>query len=63
MTLSLLATVMACILVFSSGCNQHLLNDYRPLVNAGMSSTSIEQLKKLDISDSEILQLVTAKQA
>jgi hypothetical protein len=62
-TLSFLAIVMACILVYSSGCHQHLLNDYRPLVNAGMSSTSIEQLKKLDISDSEILLLVSAKQA
>jgi hypothetical protein len=62
-TPSLVAIVMGCTLVFSSGCGQHLLNDYRPLVNAGMSSTSIEQLKKLDISPSEILQLVSAKQA
>jgi hypothetical protein len=61
--LSLLAIVMACALVIASGCGHHLLTDYRPLVNAGMSSTSIEQLKKLNISDSEILRLVSAKQA
>ena len=54
---------MACALAISSGCGHHLLTDYRPLVNAGMSSSSIEQLKKLDTSDSETLQLVSAKQA
>ncbi|MDQ1410623.1 MAG: hypothetical protein QOJ41_2358 [Acidobacteriaceae bacterium] len=62
-TLSLLAIVMSCTLMVSSGCSHHLLTDYRPLVNAGMSSTSTEQLKKLDTSDTEILQLVSAKQA
>lgn len=61
--LSLLALVMACALVLSSGCGRHLLTDYRPLVNAGMSSVSIEQLKKLDTSDAETLQLVSAKRA
>jgi hypothetical protein len=60
--LSLLA-VMACNLALSNGCGHNLLADYRPLVNAGMSSTSIEQLKKLDTSDTEMLQLVSAKQA
>jgi hypothetical protein len=39
------------------------MTDYRPLVKAGMSSASIEQLKKLDASDAETLQLVSAKQA
>jgi len=63
MTRSLLAVVVACILAVSSGCGHNLLADYRPLVNAGMSSTSIEQLKKLDTSDNEMLQLVSAKQA
>jgi hypothetical protein len=61
--LSLLALVMACALALSSGCGRHLLTDYRPLVNAGMSSASIEQLKKLDTSDAETLQLVSAKRA
>jgi hypothetical protein len=61
--LLLLAAVMACTLALSSGCGHNVLADYRPLVNAAMSSTSIEQLKKLDTSDSEILQLVSAKRA
>ena len=61
--LSLLAFVMASTLALSSGCGHNVLADYRPLVNAGMSSASIEQLKKLDTSDNEMLQLVSAKQA
>lgn len=59
----LLAAVMACNLALSSGCGHNVLADYRPLVDAGMSSNSIEQLKKLDTSDSEMVQLVSAKQA
>jgi hypothetical protein len=62
MGFSLLA-VVACTLAISSGCGHHLLTDYRPLVNAGMSSTSIEQLKALDFSDAETPQLVSAKRA
>src|ERR1700730_3009605 len=61
--LSLLAVVMAGTLVLSNGCGHHVLTDYRPLVNAGMSSVSIEQLKKLDTSDAETPQLVSAKRA
>jgi hypothetical protein len=63
LNLLVLAVFMACTLVISSGCDHHLLTDYRPLVNAGMSSASIEQLKKLDTSNPETLQLVSAKQA
>src|ERR1700693_6167753 len=63
LNLSLLAVVMACTLAISSGCGHHILTDYRPLVNAGMSSTSIEQLKKLDTTDAETLQLGTAKRS
>ena len=61
--LSLLAVVMACTLVLSNGCGHHVMTDYRPLLNAGMSSASIEQLKKLDTSDAETPQLVSAKRA
>lgn len=61
--LSLLAVVMSCTLVLSNGCGHHVLTDFRPLVNAGMSSVSIEQLKKLDTSDAETPQLVSAKRA
>jgi hypothetical protein len=61
--LSLLAFVMASTLALSTGCGHNVLADYRPLVNAGMSSANIEQLKILDTSDNEMLQLVSAKQA
>jgi hypothetical protein len=50
-------------LLVLAGCGHHPLTDYRPLVQVGMSSASIEQLKKLDVSDAETLQLVSAKQA
>ena len=58
-----LLALVGVFLVFGlDGCSHHLLTDYRPLVKAGMSSASIEQLKKLDTSDAETLQLVSAKQ-
>jgi hypothetical protein len=56
-----------CILVFSltalllAGCKQHPLTDYRPLDQAGMWSDTVEQLKKLNVSDPEVAQLVTLK--
>lgn len=52
-----------CVLFFSIGCHQHPLTDYRPLDQAGMWSSGLEDLKKLNTSDSEVAQLVKAKQA
>src|SRR5712692_5817670 len=46
-----------------SGCDSHLLTDYRPLDQAGMFSSSVEQLKTLNTSDTEVAQLVKLKQA
>jgi hypothetical protein len=46
-----------------SGCDKHLLTDYRPLDQAGMWSSNVEQLKKLNTSDLEVAQLVKLKQA
>ncbi len=46
-----------------SGCHQHPLTDYRPLDQAGMWSSSVEQLKTLNTSDAEVAQLVKLKQA
>jgi hypothetical protein len=46
-----------------SGCNQHPLTDYRPLDQAGMWSSNVEQLKTLNTSDTEVAQLVRLKQA
>src|ERR1043166_5397804 len=51
----------ACVLF--AGCHQHPLTDYRPPDQAGMWSSGLEDLKKLNTSDSEVAQLVKAKQA
>jgi hypothetical protein len=45
------------------GCHQHPLTDYRPLDQAGMWSSNVEQLKTLNTSDMEVVQLVKLKQA
>jgi hypothetical protein len=44
------------------GCTQHPLADYRPLDSVGMGSSSVEELKTLHPSDSEIAQMVRLKQ-
>lgn len=48
---------------FAAGCKKHILTDYRPLDRAGMWSSGLEQLKKLDTSDAEVAQLVKVKEA
>jgi hypothetical protein len=45
------------------GCHQHPLMDYRPLDQAGMNSSVIDRLKTLNISDSELQQVVRLKGA
>ena len=50
------------VLYRTSGCEQHPLSDYRPLDQAGMWSSSVEELKKLNTSDAEIVQLVKLKE-
>lgn len=52
----------ACVLLMS-GCNRHPLTDYRPLDQAGMWSSDIEQLKGLNTSDQEVAQIVKLKHA
>jgi len=51
------------VLFRTSGCDKHLLTDYRPLDQAGMWSSTVEQLKALNTSDLEVAQLVKLKQA
>jgi hypothetical protein len=51
------------VLFRTGGCQQHPLTDYRPLDQAGMWSSNVEQLKKLNTSDMEVAQLVKLKQA
>jgi hypothetical protein len=55
--------ILAISLLLASGCQRHPLTDYRPLDQAGMNSSTIEQLKPLNISDLEIQQLVSLKRA
>ncbi len=58
-----LVTLGVLVLFRMSGCHQHPLTDYRPLDQAGMWSSNVEQLKTLNTSDMEVAQLVKLKQA
>ena len=51
------------VLLRTSGCDKHPLTDYRPLDQAGMWSSNVEDLKKWNTSDNEVAQLVKLKQA
>jgi hypothetical protein len=53
--------VLALCVVIVGGCKQHPLTDYRPLDQAGMWSDTVEQLKKLNVSDPEVAQLAVLK--
>jgi len=46
-----------------AGCKSHPLTDYRALDKAGMWSSGLEELKKLNVSDAEVAQLVSMKNA
>jgi hypothetical protein len=56
-------SLLAVCLLFAGGCQQHPLTDYRPLVQAGVWSGGIEQLKALNTSDPEVAQIVKLKHA
>jgi hypothetical protein len=49
--------------VLLAGCKSHPLTDYRPLDRAGMWSSSMQDLKKLNVNDAEVTQLVSLKNA
>jgi hypothetical protein len=53
---------LALLLFRAFGCEQHPLTDYRPLDQAGMFSSNVEELKKQNTSDQEVAQLVKMKQ-
>lgn len=55
--------LLSMLLLRSFGCEKHPLTDYRPLDQAGMWSSNVEQLKALNTSDEEVGQLVKLKQA
>jgi len=46
-----------------SGCQKHKQTDYTPLDQSGMWASSLDQLKKLNVSDKEIAQLTKLKQS
>src|SRR5437588_777652 len=45
---------LAFLLLRFYGCSQHLFTDYRSLDQTGMWSSSVEELKKLNTSDTEV---------
>src|ERR1700739_3393838 len=53
---------VTCVL-FAVGCHSHPLTDYRPLDQAGIWSSDIEQLKTFNLTDEEISQIVKLKHA
>ena len=59
----LLLLVFALLPVLGIGCNSHPLTDYRPLDKAGMWSGGMAELRKLNITDAEISQVVILKNA
>jgi len=54
---------MVALLGALAGCKSHPLTDYRPLDQAGMWSSSMQDLKKLNVNDAEIEQVVALKRA
>jgi hypothetical protein len=46
-----------------AGCQKHAKTDYSSLDQSGMWSTSLDELKKYNVSDAEIAQLAKVKQA
>ena len=55
--------VLGTCLMVVGGCQQKPKTDYRGLDNAGMWSSSLDELKKLNVSDAEVGQLTKLKQA
>lgn len=57
------AALPVILLLLVVGCHSHPLTDYRPLDQAGMWSSDIEQLKGLSADDQEVAQVVKLKHA
>jgi len=58
-----LLAMLSLLPVLCIGCNSHPLTDYRPLDKAGMWSSGMQELRKLNTTDAEIGQVVTLKHA
>src|SRR5882672_703554 len=59
----LLAYPALVLFAFLAGCESHPLTDYRPAVQAGMFSGTIEDLKKLNVGDVELVEVIRLKKA
>lgn len=59
---SVLATVFFLPAILA-GCNSHPMTDYRALDKAGMWTSGMAELRKLNVSDAEVTQLVALKNA
>lgn len=59
----LLAYPALVLFAFLAGCESHPLTDYRPAVQAGMFSGTIEDLKKLNVGDVELVEIIRLKKA
>ena len=55
--------VLSAFFLLMVGCAKHPETDYTPLDQSGMWSSSLDQLKKLKVSNAEIAQLTKVKQA
>ena len=51
------------LLAFLAGCQSHPLTDYRAASQAGVFSGTIEDLKKLNTSDTEVAEVIRLKKA
>lgn len=49
------------LLLSFAGCQSHPLTDYRPAVQAGVFSGTIEELKKLNATDAEVAEVIQLK--
>jgi hypothetical protein len=56
-------TLSGILFLLLSGCQKHKQTDYTPLDQSGMWASSLDQLKKLNVSDKEIAQLTKLKQS
>jgi hypothetical protein len=56
-------TLICICLLFLTGCRKQAKTDYSALDQSGMWSSSLEELKKYNVSDAEIAQLTKLKQA
>jgi hypothetical protein len=52
-----------CVVLALAGCQKKPKTDYTPLDQSGMWSSSLEEVKKYKVTDSEIVQLTKLKQA